>query len=296
MVPSAVMEMLRAPGLGQWWEVVQGALKREGGCVKCMCVAYVCVWECNKCVGVCVCVGLCALADLSALPLMCEGRHWDWLDQSRLLLVTRSVPTPHCTHTLAWLSQRLHTHTRTHTDFRHSDKERGKAPQWQKIFYPLQQHPVFFWVRLNQTEIFVCLFLRGNSGMCSFHVWGGSTGPLYTMGPLWRVPVSMVLRGSPRLEEGLCPPFWLKLISLCNIARETLCPNCRPRFSQEIPWQSGSMCSNLCGGCALQVLRLLHILYAFYIFNNIKKKIYIWEVGSLGRVQKHISIYGGVIK
>lgn len=33
-VPSAVMEMLRAPGPGQWWEVAQGALKSEGGCIK----------------------------------------------------------------------------------------------------------------------------------------------------------------------------------------------------------------------------------------------------------------------
>lgn len=39
------------------------------------CVKGVCVCEFDKCVDVCVCIGLCALADLSALPLMCEGRH-----------------------------------------------------------------------------------------------------------------------------------------------------------------------------------------------------------------------------
>jgi len=53
----------------------------EGGCLCKVCercvYMCVCVCECDKCVGVCVCVcvGLCALADLSALPLMCEGRH-----------------------------------------------------------------------------------------------------------------------------------------------------------------------------------------------------------------------------
>ena len=210
-----------AEGSGTW-PMVRGraGCLEEGGCVcVCVCVCVKCVKGVCVCVNVTsvlVCVGLCALADLSALPLMCEGRHWDWLDQSRLLLVTRRAPTPHWTPACTTLSNRhtAHTHTRP------TEKERAKAPPSDEIPFLSFTRVSFIFIRLNQTEIFVRLFLGWNFGMCCFHVWGGGGGggALYTMGSLSGARVSMELRGSPRLEERPLPSLsWLKLVSLCAV-------------------------------------------------------------------------------
>lgn len=194
IVPSAVMEMLRAPGPGQWWEVAQGASKSEGGCIKQVCVrACVRVWECCECVGVRVCVCVCKSASSgrpSALPLMCNGRHWDWLDQSRLLLVTRSAPTPHCTHRDERPSQTLTSSI--------SGKESTKTPP--PIGNAFIPYKCILYLSMNAAE--TGIFCLPFSEVKLWHVllscvWGGSAGPLCTMGPLWGVPISMMLRGSP---------------------------------------------------------------------------------------------------
>ncbi len=71
-----------------------------------------------------------------------------------------------------------HTHIHTYRHQTHREKERAKAPQWQNTFLSLTSVSfIFLRVWLNQTEIFVRLFLRWNSGMCCFHVWGDPRGP-----------------------------------------------------------------------------------------------------------------------
>lgn len=78
MVPSAVMEMLRAPRLGQWWEVTQVALKKrecrwwwgwgENGC------------SCDKCLSVSVCVCMCRSVWTRVPCRLCVkvGTETDW--------------------------------------------------------------------------------------------------------------------------------------------------------------------------------------------------------------------------
>lgn len=169
---------------------------RVGVLSPCVCEhACVRVWECSECVGVCVYVQVCTLWQTRVPCRLCVkvGTETDWIRAG--CFWSLGVYPPHTVH------------TDTNAPLKHWHRAyQGKRAQRPPIPYPV--FCIYLQVWLNMKYV-VDLFLRWNSGMCCFQVWGRSNGPLYTMGLLWGVPISMVQRGSP-LGGRLMPSLWIE--------------------------------------------------------------------------------------